>query len=93
MHALDPASDEYKMIQTYVKNTHGSTHNNYSLEILDAFALEKDQPYNPAAGNRQLLWHGAIEILEHRAERPQGRASPTGWASSRKVIDRLIRVV
>ena len=41
-------------------NTHAATHNNYSLEILDAFSVGKDLPYiGESIGNRQLLWHGS----------------------------------
>lgn len=30
---LDKNAEEYKLLETYVKNTHGSTHTQYSLEI------------------------------------------------------------
>lgn len=30
---LDQSSDEFKMLQDYVKNTHASTHSHYSLAV------------------------------------------------------------
>lgn len=50
--------------QTYVKNTHGATHGTYTLEIEDAFVIERegeDARFKPfeADANRQLLWHGS----------------------------------
>ena len=42
----------------YLQNSHGTTHRNYSLEIIDAFDLDKDTSY--AGGeNKMLLWHGS----------------------------------
>ena len=38
---LDPTSDEFKMVKKYVQNTHGKTHNDFSLELEDVFALSK----------------------------------------------------
>lgn len=61
---MDHNADEFKMIQRYVSLTHAPTHNTYTLEVLDVFAVNregesegfkkfKDFP------NRQLLWHGS----------------------------------
>jgi len=64
MKPLKKASKEFKMLQEYVKNTHGATHSNYTLEIEDAFAIAREgeedrfKPYE-ADANRQLLWHGS----------------------------------
>lgn len=32
---LDRTSEEFKLIQEYVKNTHAATHSNYTLEIIE----------------------------------------------------------
>jgi len=61
---MKKTSKEFKMLQTYVKNTHGATHGTYTLEIEDAFVIERegeDARFKPfeADANRQLLWHGS----------------------------------
>ena len=33
--------DVVKMIQTYIKNTHGASHNNYTIELLDVFEIDR----------------------------------------------------
>jgi hypothetical protein len=43
----------------YLKNTHGSTHSNYTLDVLDVFTIDKTQPFKSEIGNRTLLWHGS----------------------------------
>lgn len=45
-----------------MKNTHAATHNNYSLEILDAFEVKRqgeDERYKSSIHNKMLLWHGS----------------------------------
>lgn len=58
---IDPTSEDYKMIEKYVDNTHGSTHLTYNLKILEIFKIkrtgEKEKFKN--VGNRMLLWHGS----------------------------------
>lgn len=62
--ALDAASAEFKMINTYMQNTHGDTHKAYSLELLDAFEVDRE-PESEAIKQfkdekkRMLLWHGS----------------------------------
>jgi len=61
---LEKKSKEFKMLETYVKNTHAKTHNRYTLEIMDIFALDRqgeEKRFEPYADdhNRQLLWHGS----------------------------------
>ena len=64
MKPLKKASKEFKLLQEYVKNTHGATHANYTLEIEEAFVVARDgeearfKPFE-AEPNRQLLWHGS----------------------------------
>jgi poly [ADP-ribose] polymerase len=48
------------LLLRYMKNTHGKTHNSYTLELVDLFDISKDQPYTgDAVGNKMLLWHGS----------------------------------
>ena len=55
---------EFKVLEKYVKNTHGSTHTLYKLEIEDIFKVERKgeakrfKPFRKMH-NRQLLWHGS----------------------------------
>ena len=64
MTPLTKASKEFKMLKDYVKNTHGETHNQYTLEIEDAFEISREgeearfAPFQSDT-NRQLLWHGS----------------------------------
>ncbi|EFN84955.1 poly [ADP-ribose] polymerase [Harpegnathos saltator] len=61
---LDKKSEEFKMIEQYVKNTHAATHTQYELEIEDVFVVKRqgeEQRYKPfkKLPNRKLLWHGS----------------------------------
>ena len=60
---LDRAGDEF-LVQQYVAKTHAPTHSEYTLELLDAFSLEREgekQRFEQEANleNHQLLWHGS----------------------------------
>ncbi|XP_006812383.1 poly [ADP-ribose] polymerase 1-like [Saccoglossus kowalevskii] len=61
---LEHKSDEFTMIEKYMKNTHAATHTQYSLELLDVYQLDRAgecSKYKPfkQLHNRQLLWHGS----------------------------------
>ena len=52
------------MLQEYVSNTHGATHTQYSLEVMEVFKVEREgeaKRYKPFSKlhNKQLLWHGS----------------------------------
>merc|ERR1719471_1506821 len=61
---LSKDSDEFKILEEYVKNTHASTHTQYSLEIEEIFKVSRKgeakrfKPFK-ALPNRKLLWHGS----------------------------------
>lgn len=61
---LQQDSEEFAVIQEYVKNTHASTHTQYSLEIEHVFKVARKgeakrfKPFR-ALPNRMLLWHGS----------------------------------
>jgi Poly(ADP-ribose) polymerase catalytic domain len=45
-----------------LKNTHASTHNQYSLDLLDCFEVKRqgeDERYKKSIHNKILLWHGS----------------------------------
>ncbi|KAF9110161.1 Poly [ADP-ribose] polymerase 2 [Mortierella sp. AM989] len=63
---MDKESERFKLINQFVKNSHGSTHNFYDLIIEDVFDLERqgEQERFDDSGfskfhNRRLLWHGS----------------------------------
>lgn len=58
---VDHKHDEFKMVCTYVANTHAATHNQYKLKVLDVFNVEKEGEKEnfTDCGNRTLLWHGS----------------------------------
>lgn len=75
IHPINRNSDEFKLLQKYVKNTHAITHSNYELEIEDIFKVARkgeERRFRPfkKMHNRQLLWHGSrttnfVGILSH----------------------------
>jgi len=62
MEALDHSSVEFSLIKKYLENTHGSTHNTFSLEIVDVLKLDREGEsarFKRDIGNVHLLWHGS----------------------------------
>ncbi|XP_021313014.1 poly [ADP-ribose] polymerase 2 isoform X1 [Sorghum bicolor] len=61
---LEADSDEYSMIKTYLRNTHGKTHSGYTVDIVQIFNVsrhgetERFQKF-ASTRNRMLLWHGS----------------------------------
>lgn len=61
---LDKESEEFKLIQKYVKNTHAATHTQYDLIVEEVFVAKRsgeESRYKPfkKLPNRKLLWHGS----------------------------------
>lgn len=54
-------SDLFKTLEQYLQNTHGDTHNHYSLEVVDIFEVDRqgESERFKDVGNKQLLWHGS----------------------------------
>lgn len=57
-------SEEYKIVNDYIKNTHAKTHSSYTLSIQQLFSVDREgekKKYRPFRDlpNRQLLWHGS----------------------------------
>ncbi|CAI9730721.1 [ADP-ribose] polymerase 1-like [Octopus vulgaris] len=61
---IERSSEEFDLITKYVQNTHAVTHNQYGLEVVDAYRLERlgekerFRPFEELA-NHKLLWHGS----------------------------------
>ncbi|XP_023213752.1 poly [ADP-ribose] polymerase 1-like [Centruroides sculpturatus] len=61
---LDESSDEYKTINSYIKNTHAKTHDQYTLKLEEVFKISRhgeSKRFKPFKNlpNRYLLWHGS----------------------------------
>jgi poly [ADP-ribose] polymerase 1 len=61
---LDRESEEFGHLQAYVRNTHAETHQQYSLDIVEVFKVERhDEKKRHKVldkwKNRHLLWHGS----------------------------------
>lgn len=55
-------SNEFQQFCDIVRNTHGPTHNMYTLEVLDIYKVERAgeaERFQQQIGNHQLLWHGS----------------------------------
>lgn len=62
MEPLDSHSNEYKVIEKYLQSTHAPTHTDYTMTILDIFAVEREgenDKFHSELENRMLLWHGS----------------------------------
>lgn len=61
---IDENTEEYELIQEYVRNTHAKTHRSYDLQIVHIHKVRRhgeDLRYKPfkKMHNRKLLWHGS----------------------------------
>ncbi|CAJ0584922.1 unnamed protein product, partial [Mesorhabditis spiculigera] len=62
MTVVDKDSDEYKRLVDYATKTHGQTHQQLKVEIIDILRLERSgeaERFRKDLGNRMLLWHGS----------------------------------
>lgn len=86
---IDKKSEEFALIQKYVKNTHADTHKMYELEIIDVFKVARQgearrfKPFKKLH-NRRLLWHGSrltnyVGILSHGLKIAPPEAPVTGY--------------
>ena len=58
--AMDTSARMYSIIESYVRETHGTTHSNYKLQLVQVFEVDKSsQRFDATCGNRMLLWHGS----------------------------------
>ncbi|XP_077414565.1 poly [ADP-ribose] polymerase 2 isoform X2 [Vanacampus margaritifer] len=59
---LDPIGEEYKVIEKYLQSTHATTHCDYTMRVMDIFAVDRDgesSHFLSHIHNRMLLWHGS----------------------------------
>ncbi|XP_049283298.1 poly [ADP-ribose] polymerase [Anopheles funestus] len=82
-------SEEFGLLEQYVRNTHAETHTSYDLEIAEIFRIKRkgeDRRYQPfkKLHNRKLLWHGSrltnfAGILTHGLKIAPPEAPVTGY--------------
>ncbi|CAL0310383.1 unnamed protein product [Lupinus luteus] len=83
-------SEDYRLIEKFLHNTHAPTHTEWSLELEEVFALEREgeldsfAPYREKLGNRMLLWHGSrmtnfVGILSQGLRIAPPEAPATGY--------------
>ncbi|XP_053681345.1 poly [ADP-ribose] polymerase [Anopheles nili] len=82
-------SEEFALLEEYVRNTHGETHTTYDLEVSEIFRIKRngeDRRYHPfrKLHNRKLLWHGSrltnfVGILTHGLKIAPPEAPVTGY--------------
>lgn len=61
---LSRDTEEFKVIEEYLRNTHAATHDQYSLELSEVYTVKRqgeEKRFKPfkKLHNRQLLWHGS----------------------------------
>ena len=90
MEPVLPSSKEYSALETYMRDTHGSTHH-IAVDILHAYRVERQTEteafmkagnHSLKTGERLLLWHGSrttnfAGILKQglRIAPPEGKCS------------------
>ncbi|TPX43361.1 hypothetical protein SeLEV6574_g05106 [Synchytrium endobioticum] len=86
LNPIDTNSHEFKLIEDYVKNTHGATHGEYVLQVEDVFEVKKEEEHKRFRNlhNRQLLWHGSrltnwVGILSQSLRIAPPEAPVTGY--------------
>ncbi|TQE13755.1 hypothetical protein C1H46_000762 [Malus baccata] len=90
---IDPIphdSEDYQLIEKYLLTTHAPTHTDWSLELEEVFALEREGEFNKFAPywkklkNKMLLWHGSrftnfVGILSQGLRIAPPEAPATGY--------------
>ncbi|KAG9441461.1 hypothetical protein H6P81_017315 [Aristolochia fimbriata] len=83
-------SEDYQLVEKYLKTTHAPTHKEWNLELEEVFSLEREgehdryAEYRNKLGNRMLLWHGSrvtnfVGILSQGLRIAPPEAPATGY--------------
>ncbi|KAK3741942.1 hypothetical protein RRG08_024688 [Elysia crispata] len=58
---LEHSTDDFKLINRYLQETHAATHKQYKMELLELFDCDREGEKANFVdhGNRMLLWHGS----------------------------------
>ncbi|CAL9164864.1 poly [ADP-ribose] polymerase 1-like isoform X1 [Musa acuminata AAA Group] len=83
-------SEDYQLVEKYLLNTHAPTHKDWTLELEEVFALEREGEFDKFAPrrdtlqNKMLLWHGSrltnfVGILSQGLRIAPPEAPATGY--------------
>ncbi|XP_064404222.1 poly [ADP-ribose] polymerase 2-like isoform X3 [Halichondria panicea] len=58
---VDTEDSVFALVEKYMRQTHAGTHNQYTMQLLDLFSVEREGEAEQFTdkGNRKLLWHGS----------------------------------
>ncbi|KAL3055561.1 hypothetical protein OYC64_018266 [Pagothenia borchgrevinki] len=59
---LDSGTNEFQVVEKYLQSTHATTHNDYTMTVLDIFSVDRageTSNFLSQMHNRTLLWHGS----------------------------------
>ncbi|XP_043914187.1 poly [ADP-ribose] polymerase 2 isoform X2 [Protopterus annectens] len=84
---VEKTSPEFQVIENYLQSTHASTHNDYTMKILEIFEIKKEgeeEVFRNDLSNRVLLWHGSrlsnyVGILSKGLQVAPPEAPVTGY--------------
>ncbi|XP_038631572.1 poly [ADP-ribose] polymerase 2 [Scyliorhinus canicula] len=84
---LEHTAQQFKVIEKYLQSTHASTHQDYTMKLLEVFDMEKEGEgdlFRTDLDNRQLLWHGSrltnwVSILKQGLRIAPPEAPVTGY--------------
>ena len=83
---LSRISEEFKLVEKYTLQTHGPTHTQYKLLVVDIFKVDKEKHEDNYVdhGNNVLLWHGSrltnwVGILSQGLRIAPPEAPSTGY--------------
>ncbi|XP_058058337.1 poly [ADP-ribose] polymerase [Anopheles bellator] len=86
---MDRNTEEFTLLEQYVRNTHAATHTSYELEVQEIFRVKRkgeDRRYQAfrKLHNRKLLWHGSrltnfVGILTHGLKIAPPEAPVSGY--------------
>ncbi|XP_057798060.1 poly [ADP-ribose] polymerase 1 [Salvia miltiorrhiza] len=87
---LSHDSEEFRLIEKYLRTTHAPTHTEWALQLEEVFSLERQgetdkyAPYRSKLKNKMLLWHGSrltnfVGILSQGLRIAPPEAPATGY--------------
>ena len=99
---MDKNSEEFKLIEKYVKNTHAETHRQYELIIEDVYTVKRSGEESRYKAfkklpNKKLLWHGSrvtnyAGILSQGLRIAPPEAPVTGYMFGKGKFARLLQM-
>ncbi|XP_069796903.1 poly [ADP-ribose] polymerase 2 isoform X3 [Narcine bancroftii] len=84
---MDHSCSHFQIIEKYLQSTHASTHNDYTMKLLEVFQVAREgeeEVFRSDLNNRRLLWHGSrlmnwVSILNQGLRIAPPEAPVTGY--------------